>query len=49
MLILGAEMLFIGLSALLAWFAGLGPVLAATAVGVAWLLAAAFELVRWRA
>lgn len=49
MLILGAEMLFIGLSALLAWFAGLGPVLTATAVGVAWLLAAAFELVRWRA
>jgi hypothetical protein len=47
-LIFVAEMLFIGLAALLAWLAGLGPVLAATVVGVAWVIAAAFELVRWR-
>lgn len=47
-LLLTAEILFIGLVALLAWLADFGPVLAATAVGVAWLLAATFELVRWR-
>jgi hypothetical protein len=41
-------MLFIGLAAFLAWLTDLGPALAATAVGVAWLLAATFELVRWR-
>jgi hypothetical protein len=45
---LAAEILFIGLAALLAWLADLGPALAATAVGVAWLLAATFEVVRWR-
>jgi hypothetical protein len=42
-------MLFIGLAALLAWLAGLGPVLAASAVAVAWLITAALELARWRA
>jgi hypothetical protein len=47
-LLLAAEMLFIGLAAVLAWLADLGPALAATAVGVAWLVAATFELVRWR-
>jgi hypothetical protein len=47
-LLLTAEILFIGLVAVLAWLADFGPVLAATAVGVAWLLAATFELVRWR-
>jgi hypothetical protein len=47
-LLLTAEILFIGLVAALAWLADLEPVLAATAVGVAWLLAATFELVRWR-
>jgi hypothetical protein len=47
-LLLTAEMLFIGLAAFLAWLTDLGPALAATAVGVAWLLAATFELVRWR-
>jgi excisionase family DNA binding protein len=48
-LVLVAEMLFIGLAALLAWLAGLGPVLAASAVAVAWLITAALELARWRA
>jgi excisionase family DNA binding protein len=43
-----AEMLFIGLAAFLAWLADLGPALAAAAVGIAWLVAATFELVRWR-
>jgi hypothetical protein len=47
-LLFSAEILFIGLVAVLAWLADLGPKLAATAVGVAWLLAATFELVRWR-
>jgi hypothetical protein len=47
-LLLTAEVLFIGLVAFLAWLADFGPVLAATAVGAAWLLAATFELVRWR-
>jgi excisionase family DNA binding protein len=47
-LLLIAEILFIGLVAFLAWLADFGPVLAATAVGAAWLLAATFELVRWR-
>jgi excisionase family DNA binding protein len=47
-LLVAAEMLFIGLAAVLAWLADLGPALAATAVGIAWLIAATFELVRWR-
>jgi hypothetical protein len=47
-LLLTAEVLFIGLVAFLAWLADFGPILAATAVGAAWLLAATFELVRWR-
>jgi excisionase family DNA binding protein len=47
-LLLAAELLFIGLAAFLAWLADLGPVLAATAVAIAWLLAATLELVRWR-
>ncbi len=46
-LVVAAEMLFIGLTAVLAWLADLGPALAATAVGIAWILAATFELVRW--
>lgn len=41
------EILFIGLVAFLAWLADLGPVSGAAAVGVAWLVAATFELVRW--
>jgi hypothetical protein len=41
-------MLFIGLAAFLAWLADLGPALAAATVGIAWLLAATFEFVRWR-
>jgi hypothetical protein len=41
-------MLFIGLVAFFAWLAELGPALAAAAVGIAWLLAATLELVRWR-
>ena len=41
------EILFIGLVAFLAWLADLDPVLGAIAVGVAWLVAATFELVRW--
>ena len=44
---LAAEILFIGLVALLAWLADVGPAVAAAAVGVAWLVAATFELVRW--
>lgn len=44
---LAAEILFIGLVAVLAWRADVGPVIAAAAVGVAWLVAATFELVRW--
>jgi hypothetical protein len=47
-LFLTLEMLFIGVVALLAWVADLGPVLAAATVGVAWLLAATLELARWR-
>jgi excisionase family DNA binding protein len=47
-LLLIAEILFIGVVAFLAWLADFGPVLAATAVGAAWLLAATFELLRWR-
>jgi hypothetical protein len=44
---LAAEILFIALVALLAWLAGVGPAIAAAAVGGAWLVAATFELVRW--
>jgi hypothetical protein len=44
---LAAEILFIGLVALLAWRASVGPAIAIAAVGVAWLVAATFELVRW--
>jgi excisionase family DNA binding protein len=47
-LLLAVELLFIGLAAFLAWLADLGPVLAATTVAIAWLLAATLELVRWR-
>jgi excisionase family DNA binding protein len=47
-LLLAVELLFIGAAAALAWLADLGPVLAATTVAIAWLLAATFELVRWR-
>jgi excisionase family DNA binding protein len=47
-LLLAVELLFIGLAAFLAWLSDLGPVLAATTVAIAWLLAATFELVRWR-
>jgi excisionase family DNA binding protein len=47
-LLLTVEMLFIGLAAFLAWLADLGPALAAATVGIAWLLAATFEFVRWR-
>jgi hypothetical protein len=44
---LALEILFIGLVAFFAWLADLGPALGAAAVGVAWLVAATFELVRW--
>jgi hypothetical protein len=44
---LAAEILFIGLVALLAWRASVSPAIAIAAVGVAWLVAATFELVRW--
>jgi hypothetical protein len=44
---LALEIAFIGVVAVLAWLAGAGPVVAASAVGVAWLVAATFELVRW--
>lgn len=47
LLSLTIEILFIGLVAVLAWRADVGPVVAAAAVGVAWLVAATFELVRW--
>jgi len=46
LLSLAAEILFIGLVALLAWRADLGPAVAIAAVGAAWLVAATFELVR---
>ncbi len=45
---LAAEILFIGLVAFLVWLADVGPALAATAVGVAWLLAATLEVARSR-
>lgn len=44
---LALEIVFIGVVALLAWLANLGAVLGAAAVGVAWLVAATFELARW--
>ena len=47
LLSLTIEILFIGLVAVLAWRADVGPAVAAAAVGVAWLVAATFELVRW--
>jgi excisionase family DNA binding protein len=47
-LLLAGELLFIGLAAFLAWLADLSPVLAATTVAIAWLLAATLELMRWR-
>jgi excisionase family DNA binding protein len=47
-LTLAAEILFIGLVAFLVWLADVGPAVAVTAVGVAWLLAATFEVARSR-
>jgi hypothetical protein len=45
---LALEIVFIGVVALLAWLADVGPLLAAASVGVAWLAAATFEVARWR-
>lgn len=42
------EMLFILAVATAAWRADVGPLLAAGAVGLAWVLASGVELVRWR-
>jgi hypothetical protein len=43
-----AEMLFIGTVAVLAWLADVRVEVAVAAVGVAWMLAATIEFVRWR-
>jgi excisionase family DNA binding protein len=45
---LAAELLFIGLVAVLAWLADLGPALGAAAVAGAWVVAATFEVLRWK-
>ena len=45
---LAAELLFICLVAFLAWLADLGPAVGAAAVAVAWLVAATFEVLRWK-
>lgn len=47
MLSLAVEILFIGVVACLAWLADVGPVFAAGAVAIAWLVAATFEVARW--
>jgi excisionase family DNA binding protein len=45
---LAAELLFIGLVAFLAWLADLGPALGAATVAGAWVVAATFEVLRWK-
>jgi hypothetical protein len=45
---LAAELLFIGLVAFLAWLADLSPAVGAAAVAVAWVVAATFEVLRWK-